>query len=116
MSIFEPFIRMRILKSVQELSRSVIASLELIDDIIDEVLIVGAGKRHVVEAWNLAVVLDSVANGISDILSLGLVAQTVIRADPHRDRNLVDRVKGDQRSDCVSLLVSRRVLLESLLD
>ena len=107
---------MRIFKSLQELSRSIIPSLELIDDIIDEVLIVSTGKRHVVEAWDLAIVLDSVANSISDILCLGLVAQSVIRANPHCDGDFIDGVKGDQRGYRVSLLVSRRVLLESLLD
>lgn len=63
-----------------------------------------------IPAWDSLPVLDSIANGVSDDFSLGLVAQLVSFADPHGNGDLIDAGEWD----LISLVANVVILLEFL--
>lgn len=90
-----------------------VAGLELLNDVIDELIRVVVAEGQVSEALHHLVVHDGVTDGITDVLGLLCVAESILSADPHSNRNLVDRVERDQIGLGVALFVGRRVLLEA---
>ena len=106
---------MRKLQSLEESLRARVACLELVDHICDKIIMVGARETNVGETFHIFPVLDGVANGIFDGVSLSWVTQFIICTNPHGDGNFIDAGKRDLFS-LVAWLVILLELLEALFD
>ena len=81
-----------LLSSLEELFDigALVASLELVDDVGDELWAVGACEPLVAGVWNQSPVLDSIANSVSDISGLRRVTKVINRAHPGSNRHLIN--------------------------
>ena len=101
--------------SLKEFLGTRVPSFKLINDVVDELGLVCTRERHVVEAWDRLPVLNSITDGVSDDLSLLLIAEMVVLADPHGNGDLIYSVKWDLLSLITNFIVLLE-LLEALLD
>ena len=81
-----------LLSSLEELFDvgALVARLELVDDVGDELWAVGAGEPLVASVWNQSPVLDSITDSVSDISGLRRVAKVIDRTHPSCDRHLIN--------------------------
>ena len=111
----EPLHRTNHGSSLKEFLGTRVPSFKLINDVVDELGLVCTSKRHVVEARDRLPVLNSITDGVSDDLSLLLIAEMVVLADPHGNGDLIYSVKWDLLSLITNFIVLLE-LLEALLD